>query len=362
VLFGGRSAEHDISVISAQSIMAAMDPDRYEVVPVGITREGGWLTGGDPLKELAAPAAPGTNGRGEGPVQERKLSALSTREAARPGGPLPPVDVVFPVLHGPLGEDGTVQGMLELAGLPYVGAGVLASAVGMDKEFMKRSFRAARLPIVPYLVVRESEWARERDEILGRVEAALGYPVFAKPANLGSSVGISRADDRAGLNSALDEALRYDAKALVERAVEARELECGVLGNEAPEASRVGEIVPAREFYDYEAKYSDMATRLIVPADLPRRLENRVRKLAVETFKSIDGAGMARVDFFLERPTGRLFVNEINTIPGCTPVSMFPRMWAAAGLDYPALVERLIQLAFERHERTARYRAAVTRA
>jgi D-alanine-D-alanine ligase len=304
------------------------------------------------LKVLSAPKTGGTNGRdgaGAGALQ-----------ASRPG-PIPPVDVVFPVLHGPLGEDGTVQGMLELAGLPYVGAGVLASAVGMDKEFMKQSFRSARLPIVPYRAVRETEWADDRGTILGQVEGALGYPVFAKPANLGSSVGINRADDRAGLIAALETALRYDAKALVERAVDARELECGVLGNDSPQASRVGEIVPAREFYDYEAKYSDEGTRLIVPADLPARLENRVRQRAVEAFKSIDGAGMARVDFFLERATGKLFVNEINTIPGCTPVSMFPRMWAATGVDYPALVERLIQLALERHERTARYRAAVTR-
>jgi D-alanine-D-alanine ligase len=268
------------------------------------------------------------------------------------------LDVVFPVLHGPYGEDGTVQGLLELAAVPYVGAGVLASAVGMDKAVMKALFVAHGLPIAPYVVATQFEWSRDAQAVAGAVEA-LGFPVFVKPANLGSSVGISKVKSRDALGAALDAAFSFDRKAVIEAAVaEAREIECGVLGNDEPQASVAGEVIPSREFYDYEAKYLDTGSQTVIPADLDDATAARVRQLSIAAFKAIDGAGMARVDFLLSRTTGALAVNEINTIPGFTTISMFAKLWEATGVPYAALIDRLVALACERHAERQRLRTS----
>jgi D-alanine-D-alanine ligase len=265
------------------------------------------------------------------------------------------------VLHGPYGEDGTIQGLLELANVPYVGAGVLASAVGMDKGMMKVVFAAHGLPVCAYTVVRRSDWLRERDATIAAIEAELGYPNFVKPANLGSSVGISKAKDRAGLIEAMDLAGSFDRRIIVEAAVpEAREIECAVLGNESPEASIPGEVIPSREFYDYEAKYLDEGSKTVIPADLPPAIVQRVRQLSIDAFKSIDCAGMARVDFLLSRRDGAIFVNEVNTIPGFTTISMYSKMWQASGVSYPELLDRLLALAMERHAAKQQLRTSVT--
>jgi D-alanine-D-alanine ligase len=271
------------------------------------------------------------------------------------------LDVIFPVLHGPYGEDGTIQGLLELANIPYVGAGVLASAVGMDKAIMKVVFAARGLPVCPYRVVLRADWERQPDQTLKDLEGALGFPMFVKPANLGSSVGISKAKDSVSLREAMALAGSFDRKIVVEAAVPgAREIECGVLGNDDPEASVAGEVVPSREFYDYEAKYLDAASEVIIPADLPGAVSNDIRRLSIEAFKAIDGAGMARVDFLLSRADGRIYVNEVNTIPGFTTISMYAKLWAASGVPYAALVDRLIQLATARHAEKQQLRTSVT--
>ncbi len=348
VLFGGRSAEHEISCLSARSVMGALDPERYAVIPVGITREGTW-------RLLPGPPAPPSPGElpsvpvGEGAAVQLAREADS-RALVTDGGGRIEVDVVFPVLHGPYGEDGTVQGLLELAGLPYVGAGVLASAVGMDKAVQKVLFQAAGLPVAPHVVVLEHEW-EEDPEAVETAASALGYPVFTKPATLGSSVGVVKVREPGGLRAALEEAFRYARKALVERAMEgAREIEVSVLGNDEPVASVAGEIRPRHEFYSYEAKYLDEAgAELLVPADLPPDLMEEAQRMAVAAFRAIDAAGMARVDFFLVGE--ELFVNEINTIPGFTQISMYPKLWEASGLSYPELVDRLVELALERFQR-----------
>ncbi|HEX2172981.1 MAG TPA: D-alanine--D-alanine ligase family protein [Dehalococcoidia bacterium] len=398
VIFGGRSGEHEVSLVSARTIMDALDPTRYEVVPIGIAKDGTWLLTGDPHRELTRAAEaehralesaaslprPTSPPEGEGDLtpypyaaaergSEPSLRLLSpSRRAgtsgARVGGEvlpdtrhptpdsrslvpadMPPLDVVFPVLHGPYGEDGTVQGLFELAGIPYVGAGVAASAVGMDKAMMKALFRDAGLPTVPLVVVHRRELEDDDSAIIDRIERDLGYPCFTKPANLGSSVGISKCRDRDQLRDGLREAARYDRKILVEKGLSVRELECSVLGNDDPIASVVGEIIPAAEFYDYDAKYRSDQTRLIIPAEIPPDVADEIRRLAVIAFRSIDAAGLARVDFFLEIPAERVYVNEINTMPGFTSVSMYPKLWAASGLSYPELLQRLIDLAIERH-------------
>ena len=347
VLFGGRSGEHEVSLLSARSVMKALDPDRYRVMAIGITREGRWVTGPDPWGVLEALE------RGEA----HTLQPCAV--VPQPGHPLnPPIDVAFPVLHGPLGEDGTVQSVFELAEIPYVGAGVAASAVGMDKELMKGAFRAAGLPVVAYRVVRHHRWQRSRQEVVQELLAEVGLPAFVKPANLGSSVGVARAEEPKALERAVDDALRYDLKALVERsAAPLREIECSVLGNDDPQVSLPGEVIPGRAFYDYEAKYRDPATRLVAPVALPPPVEARIRELAAGAFLAIDACGMARVDFFL-RPDGQVLVNEINTIPGFTAVSMYPRLWEASGLPYPRLLDRLVELALEVHRRRVALRRA----
>ncbi len=353
VLFGGRSAEHEISCISARAVIDALDPERVEVIPVGIARDGSWhLMDGPPALPAETGRMPevtagGTDGTGD---TVRLAGAGGARELVHSGGGREPIDVVFPVLHGPNGEDGAVQGLLELAGVPYVGAGVLGSAIGMDKAVQKVLFEAVGLPVLPHEVVHETEWTQDRDGVSARI-AALGRPVFVKPATLGSSVGVSKVSGSGDLDGAMDEAFRYARKAVVEMGLDpVREIECAVLGNDDPVASVAGEIVPVgHEFYDYEAKYLDAeGAKLLIPADIGAAQLERVREMAVAAFRAIDAAGMARVDFFL---TGEdLWVNEINTIPGFTPISMYPKLWEASGLAYGDLVERLLDLAVEQRE------------
>jgi len=348
VIFGGKSGEHEVSLMSASSVIEAIPKDKYEVIPVGIAKNGRWLLG-DEAVDLLNGVAPRDDGEklvvpadsGHGLVEVNLALGQARTE---------PVDVVVPILHGTFGEDGTVQGLLELADLPYVGAGVAASAVGMDKVLMKAIFRDAGLPVVEAAFYLRGEWRREPERVLHEIESRFGYPCFVKPANLGSSVGVSKAHDRAELAAALALAARYDRKIVVEMAVNAREVECSVLGNDQPIASVPGEILPSREFYDYDAKYVDEGSRLIIPADLPEWTSKRVQELAVRAFKAVDCAGMARVDFFVARDGGDIWVNELNTIPGFTSISMYPKLFAASGIAYPDLLDRLIQLAIERHQ------------
>jgi len=359
ILFGGRSGEHEVSLTSATSVLKALDPDKYEVVLIGITRDGGWRWGA-PAGEADAKALRDVLDQGKpvtpsvDPSHPGLVPLDSPSSSAGSGGNV--VDVIFPVLHGTFGEDGTVQGVLELAGIPYVGAGVLGSAAGMDKDVMKRLFRDAGLPVVPWVLVLRAEWEQEPARARRRIEKEIGYPLFVKPANLGSSVGISRVAQARKLAAALDLAAQYDRKILVEKAVDAREIECSVLGNDRPQASVPGEVIPVNEFYDYEAKYIKEGSELIIPAKLTPRQTKQVREFSVRAFRAIDGAGMARVDFLLDRRTGRVFVNEINTIPGFTPISMYPKMWEASGIPYPKLVDRLIELACERQQEKSRTR------
>jgi D-alanine-D-alanine ligase len=355
LIFGGKSGEHEVSLASAQSVARAIDKEKYEVVLIGIAKDGRWIAGGDALKQLAA-ASPTSllAAETDSDAPSGATATTVTKElvpgAAANASPLSSIDVAFPLVHGPFGEDGTIQGLLELADMPYVGAGVAASAVGMDKALMKAVFRANDLPVVDWRVVLRKDWESKPEETIRSIESAFGYPCFIKPANLGSSVGISKAHHWDELAQALANAAQYDRKLLAERAVDAREIECSVLGNDEPIASVPGEIVPRREFYDYAAKYApDAETELRVPADLTPELARQVQDLAVRAFKAIDGSGLARVDFFLERGTNRILVNEINTIPGFTAVSMYPRLWEKTGLSYPALIDRLIQLALERY-------------
>jgi D-alanine-D-alanine ligase len=339
VVFGGRSGEHEVSLASARAIMEALK-GRHEVVPVGITRSGRWISAGDPMREL------------ESKSKEIPDAAPVSRLPASGNLPnaLSSVDVVFPVLHGPFGEDGTIQGMLELAGIPYVGSGVLASAVGMDKLTMKKIFAHHGLPQVDWLGLTRKEWEEDGRNSVRRIEDLLGYPCFVKPANLGSSVGINKARDARELEYALEEAAQLDRRLIVEAGVDAREIEVSVLGNEEAKVSVPGEIVIKKnEFYDYEAKYTEGGMELIVPADIPHETTMELRHIARTAYEAIDAAGMARVDYFLERSTDRLLLNELNTIPGFTPTSVYSRLWAASGLPYEELLDRLIQLALERH-------------
>jgi D-alanine-D-alanine ligase len=339
VLYGGRSGEHEVSLRSARSVVGAFDPLRYDVTLLAIDKQGRWLAGEDAAGLLAAPGSAHTETPGSLVPQAESLRSL---------------DVIFPVLHGPLGEDGTVQGLLELADIPYVGCGVTASAVGMDKATCKAVFAAHGLPQAPYLTLKRLRWQTDPEAVLDAIESRLPYPVFVKPANLGSSVGVGKAADRASLRQALDEAARYDRKLVVEQGIDAREIEVSVLGNDEPVASLPGEVIPSREFYDYTAKYIDDDSRLLIPAPLTPELTAEVQQVAVAAFLAIDGAGMARVDFLLDRQTGQIYLNEVNTIPGFTSISMYPKLWAASGLPFAQLVDRLIELALERHQDKSR--------
>lgn len=393
VLFGGQSGEHEVSLVSAHAVMAALDPAKYDVVPIGITKDGRWLAGADDTeggswrylvaladraklpsdmqRQLEAEERVQVPGVGASvelaetqmprayaeeiaspklvvPVRPRAHSAITTPQAA-----VQDIDIVFPVLHGPMGEDGTVQGLLELAGVPYVGCGVLASAVGLDKAMMKAAFAAAGLPLLPWVLVRRDDWQRDGEAVFAQIEAALQYPVFVKPANMGSSVGVSKATDRAALEAGLEEAARYDRRIVVEQGIPAREIEISVLGNERPEASVPGEIVPSGDWYDYEAKYIDGESQVLIPAPITPELAERVTTLALQAFLALDCAGLARVDFLLDKTSGELWLNEVNTMPGFTSISMYAKMWAASGVDYSELLDRLIALGIERKVKRA---------
>jgi len=349
IIFGGRSGEHEVSLLSARSVMEAIDKDRFEVVPIGVTKEGRWITSSNALQALQSGRPGGSQAVALlGDPSQRGLMRLEEGTSHLTAAPIAELDVIFPVLHGPYGEDGTVQGLLELADIAYVGAGVLSSALGMDKIAMKDIFRSHNLPVVRYLSFKRKEWERDRGPIADRVEAEIGYPCFTKPANLGSSVGISKAHNRQELVAGIDEAARYDRKVLVEEAINAREIEVSVLGNDDPIASVPGEVVPCNEFYDYAAKYLDDASELLIPAPISPELAERARKLAVEGYLAIDCAGMARADFLLDRERDVLYISELNTIPGFTPISMYPKLWEATGISYPELIRRLIDLALER--------------
>ena len=376
VIYGGRSGEHEVSLASAAAVFANLDRTRYEPVPIRIEKDGKWSLADRPPTAVSAAdvieqsridaARPSREGREvhfmARPTSETILSIDRRTARAAEGQAVVTglsLDVIFPVLHGPYGEDGTIQGLLELANVPYVGAGVLASAVGMDKGVMKVLFVAAGLPVCPYRVVMRHDWQQARATIAADLEKALGYPMFVKPANLGSSVGISKAKTRAELIDAMDLAGSFDRKIVIEAAVvQAREIECAVLGNDAPEASVAGEVVPSREFYDYEAKYLDEGSKVIIPADLGPRTVADIQRLSIAAFKAIDCAGMARVDFLLSPDT--IFINEVNTIPGFTTISMYSKLWAASGVDYPALLDRLLALALARHADKQQLRTSVT--
>ncbi len=360
VVFGGKSGEHEVSLAGAASVMAAIDRSRFDVVPIGIGKDGRWLVGGDPMRALSRQAEQLALAEGDAASQTKRellgrtaaaetSSALARTETSEslPAGLRQSLDVVLILLHGPRGEDGTIQGLLELAGLPYTGAGVLASAVGMDKAAMKAMFRAHGLPIVEHVLVRRHEWRSDPAAVARAVGDEIGYPCFVKPANLGSSVGISKVKHADDLAAAIDLAARHDRRIIVERAVQGREVEVAVLGNDAPMASVPGEVCYAGEWYDYETKYAEGHATLVIPAALSPETTERLRSLAVQAFQAIDAAGMARVDFFVE-PDGRVLVNEINTIPGFTSTSAYPRLWEATGIPYSELISRLIELGLER--------------
>ena len=354
VLFGGRSGEHEVSLASAASVIRELDPEKYEAMPIGISKDGRWLVGVGAQKLL--PDVLKTGQRVVLPADPNAAALLPLDET--PGGALR-VDVVFPVLHGTFGEDGTVQGLLDLAGLPYVGAGVLGSAVGMDKDVQKRLFQHGGLPVADFVVIPRSEWERSRAKVLRAIEQKFRFPLFVKPATLGSSVGLTKVQNRAELPAALNLAAEFAQKMMVERAIQGRELEVSVLGNEDPKASVPGEIVPHREFYDYAAKYLEEGTQLIIPARLGRAQVRRLQDYAVRAFRAIECRGMARVDFFLERRTARIYVNEINTIPGFTSISMYPKLWEASGISFRELVNRLIELALDEHREKARTKYSI---
>lgn len=352
VLFGGRSGEHEVSLASARSVLAAIDRDKYEPVPIGITRAGQWLIVDAPDMLLASEVRPELSKADEAVPDVSHHGIIR----AAPGGGLiqheTAVDVVFPLLHGPYGEDGTVQGLLEMADLPYVGAGVLSSAISMDKVYMKKLFEAAGIPGVSYQVVMRRDFQRMPGEVIDRVESALTYPMFVKPANLGSSVGISKVHHSEELHHALAVAARYDRRIIVEQGINAREIECSVMGNDDPMVSVPGEVLSRHEWYDYESKYTEGLAELRIPASVTGEQTKRAQELARRAFIEVDAAGLARVDFFVRRSDGEVLVNEINTMPGFTSTSMYPKLWEASGVPYTELIDRLIQLALERHAET----------
>jgi D-alanine-D-alanine ligase len=375
VLFGGRSGEHEVSLLSAASVLKAINQQKYEIVPIAISKEGRWLTPPDAERLLRGEpphSASGTHLRAGDPRTTTAAAVLAKGEAvivpptpeshglipfesgSKPGDHRIDVDVIFPVLHGTFGEDGTIQGLLELADIPYVGAGVLGSAAGMDKDVMKKLFVAAGLPIVKHVTVLRGQWEQDPKKVRKEIERKLKYPVFVKPANLGSSVGISKVRERDELGAAMNEAARYDRKIVIEEGVggkkhKAREFECAVLGNDQPRASVVGEIVPGAEFYSYNAKYVDEGSKPLIPAPVSRKVAKQVQQMAIRAFQAVDCSGLARVDFLMDPKSGKVYLNEINTMPGFTSISMYPKMWEASGLEYSDLIDELIQLALARH-------------
>jgi D-alanine-D-alanine ligase len=351
VLFGGRSGEHDVSLMSARSVLGALDSQRYEVIQIGVTLDGNWLTGANTLdafekKDFSSLSSviPPTE-----PASRQSLSVVRSTKMGDKLETLSGVDVFFPVLHGPFGEDGTMQGLFELADAAYVGAGVAGSSVGMDKGIFKDVMRANGIPIVESMLILRTEVEADMNAVIAKIEKMGEYPFFAKPANLGSSVGISKCNSRSDLGEGLMEAARFDRRIIVEHGVQnAREIEVSVLGNEAPQASVCGEVLPSREFYSYESKYIDGTSGLLIPAQLSTEVSDKIREYAVCAYQAIDCAGMARADFFIDGKTNRIYLNELNTIPGFTSISMYPKLWQASGLTYPQLVDRLIELALER--------------
>ncbi|NJP07009.1 MAG: D-alanine--D-alanine ligase [Chloroflexaceae bacterium] len=367
VLFGGQSGEHEVSLMSGRAVMLALDPAKYQILPVGIARDGSWIVGNhalDVLLQQADQSRLPAHAQWRHPVEEQELqpSLFSGRYASLAAGRSVTwhprdlfdafqVDVVFPALHGPMGEDGTLQGLLDMADIPYVGCGVAASAVGMDKALMRSAFAAHQLPILPWLLVLKHEWNDYPERVYAQIEEALRYPVFVKPANMGSSVGVTRANNRSQLVQSLAEASRYDRRIVVEQGISAREIEVSVLGNDYPRASVPGEVVPSDDWYTYEAKYLSGRSQILIPANLSLELRNEARSLALRAFTAIDGSGLARVDFLLDRETERLWVSEINTMPGFTPISMYAKLWVASDMEYSTLLDRLVELAFERYHR-----------
>jgi D-alanine-D-alanine ligase len=351
VLFGGRSGEHDVSLMSARSVLTALDPERYEVIQIGITLDGNWLTGVNTLdafekKDFSdlVSVIPPTE-----PAASRSLYVIHVTKAGGKLEVLSEVDVFFPVLHGPFGEDGTMQGLLELADAAYVGAGVAGSSVGMDKGIFKDVMRANGIPLVESMLILRTEIEKDMNAVIEKIEKMGTYPFFAKPANLGSSVGISKCTSRSDLGEGLMEAARFDRRIIVEHGVaNVREIEVSVLGNEDPQVSVCGEVLPSREFYSYESKYIDGTSGLIIPSQLPPEVSDKIREYAIRAYKAIDCAGMARADFFIDGATNQIYLNELNTLPGFTSISMYPKLWQASGLSYPQLVDRLIELALER--------------
>lgn len=353
VLFGGKSGEHEVSLTSAQNVMTAMDNEKYEIVPIGITKAGLWLTGGQVMKQLTDATAFPSQLAARAAANRSLVPFLDDSVVARDAN-LGSLDVIFPVLHGPMGEDGTVQGMLELAGLPYVGCGVLGSAASMDKAVAKDIFAAHNIPIVPHVTVLRKRWQTASDSVREKIEATLNYPVFVKPANMGSSVGISKVHHSGELAAAMDEAAKFDRKLVVEQGIDAREIEIALLGNDDPQASVPGEVLPSREFYSYASKYIDGDSGLLIPAPLDEAQAIRIRQYAIAAFLALDCTGLARIDFLLDRQNGDIYLNEVNAMPGFTEISMYPKLWAATGINYSELIDRLIALALERHgERVA---------
>lgn len=348
VMFGGQSDEHDVSIRSAQTVMNAIDPEQYEVVPVGITRSGEWIVQGDPMAALVYSSEALSPGDGDAPGSVETVAPV-TGALALTDGNQQPIDVVFPVLHGPFGEDGSIQGLFEVAGVPFVGSSVLGSAVAMDKAMTKYVLTQAGLPQLPWQLVTRNDVQQYAEAVAARIADTIGFPCFTKPANLGSSVGIRKVKSREELIPALREAAHYDRRIVVEKGVAAREIELAVLGNDDPMASVGGEIVPRGEFYDYNAKYIDATTELLIPAKLKDGMLEFLQEMAIDAFRALDLAGLARVDFFVERETDRIFVNEVNTLPGFTSISMYPMLWEASGITISELIDRLVGLALERH-------------
>jgi D-alanine-D-alanine ligase len=353
VLFGGRSGEHEVSLASAASVIRGLDPDKYEPIPIGITKEGHWLVGQGAQKMLPEVLRTGQRVT----MTADPTDAALVRLDGSGGGQR--LDVVFPVMHGTFGEDGTIQGLLDLASLPFVGPGVLGSAVAMDKDIAKKLLRAAKIPVVPWLAVHRADWERHPVEVTHQIEKAFAYPVFIKPATLGSSVGMTKVHTHDELAPGLNLAGEFAQKILVEQSVNAREIEISVLGNHDPQASIPGEIVPHREFYDYAAKYLEQGTQLLIPAKLSAAQIKKFQKYAVEAFRALELHGMARVDFFLDKDNGKIYLNEVNTIPGFTSISMYPKLWEASGIPFTQLIDKLIELALEQHAEKARTKYAI---
>ena len=372
IVFGGRSSEHAVSLVSARSIISVIDTDVYDIELIGIAQDGTWVVGDaakslldgqpvDPEEIVCIPAVPKAH-----PIMIIERSYCSSGQQQVSGDNtaalriLRQLDVIFPVLHGPYGEDGTIQGLFETCGIPYVGAGVAASAIGMDKILMKNIFMAHGLPTAPFIHFLRSNWQSQAMFIIQQIEREISYPCFVKPSNTGSSIGITKVHSSSNLNHAIEYAAEFDRKIIIEKAIDCREIECSLLGNDEPIASITGEIIPSREFYSYEAKYIDEGSQLLIPAPVSTNIEQKVQEIAIAAFRAIDCAGMARADFFLEKNTDILYLNELNTIPGFTSISMYPKLWEASGIPYPHLVQRLIDLAFERFGDRQRCRTTYT--